>query len=1105
MWILGKLLKYTLILFAFLVLLLLLTLLSWWLGWPLATGAVLILGLLTLLLVLYALRALYRWRDKRRFVRRVLDEQAKQEQESAASEGHLTIIWRQGMERLRNSPRRFQERLLYSSPWFITLDAVPGGCLQLLQPFGEILPGEQEETPLRWHFLNSVVLLRLAADRAPEDREELLAELVKNRGKIPLRGLLVVLDLADLVERDQDALTLLGQNLRSRIQQLMLTLNRSFPLYVLVQGLDSLPGMNEILAVLNPKELDTALGLFSPDGLADTAGRAPALLAADKLEELLRIAAADGQIPRGDMLHALESLRGFGESLGLLLECLGRELTHQTTPFLCGVYFCQASVPGKPRVGFLAGLLSAVLPAAPAAVSLSGGLPFVASTRILFMSAWLTLLLFVCGLFAVNTVYQQHVLARDTVAPTDVSHDPTINGLYREMLYIKRLDQARRAWWLPTFGQDMLARVEKQSKDHYVSQVKTQILNPLQVAFRARLTRSGQTPSAESRMDTVRELMWLCAALSDRIQQGKLPPNAPSFPLTSVDQQLWTPVTGQLLVSALDWIADGDQLTALSQDMRNLLALSLARNNGILLQEFVESINQNIAGGTFCLSRFWPHLGRAKAEDVCVPPAYTAHGYSIVQDIVDDLHAVGGGNKNIEDQLTNFQNAYFARYAALWENFLVSFDKVCNAFMHEDVLAVYTDIKHLEDMPHLKLFLVLSDELTPLTKARNGGPAWTSSLQQATVVVTLALARYNQDAKKTRRGHWQTLFFIAIDGPQLLQQLLNATHSAGELRSLLQAAEELRLYFDGYQELLRCCANPDKALDLAGKHYAAPGERSATDTDDLYIQTEEHLNKVLRMIKASSSAPSATLFKDMLHFTAQGLTVQAAHTLQSSWESEVLNSPTVLYRQDDSSIYGKEGLVQTFATKRLKPFLTRQDQAPAAARWGTVQFPFTRDFLALLARVEAEGVAPPRVPVQNRTVLLHTQPTLVNADAKEWPESTSLSLRCQNQNNEVVNRNYPKNGTFLYTADQCGKAELSINFPSFTLKRTFASFADFVQDFQYGEREYQSTDFPEAVEQLKNAGVRSLVVRILPDNTAGIVQRPNAPLPALPDRITYTW
>ena len=543
MRILGILLKYSLGLLAFLILLFLLTVLAWWQGWPLATGAALLLGLLALLLVLYGLRALYRWRDKRRFVRRGLDEQSKQEQEAAASEGHLASIWRQGMERLRNSPRRFQERLLYSSPWFITLDAVPGGCLTLLQPFGETLPGEQEKTPLCWHFLSSAVLLRLAADRAPEDWEELLAELAKNRTRIPLRGLLVVLDMADLAGQDQDSLTVLGQNLRSRIQQLMLTLNRSFPVYVLVQGLDSLPGMDGVTAVLDPTERDAALGLYSPDGLAGTEGHLATLAAADRLEEQIRTAAAEGKLPRGDMLQTLDRLKGFGEHLQLLLEYLGRELTHQATPFLCGVYFCRCSSPEHPRADFLAGLLSSVLPATPAAVTLSGGLPFVASTRILLMSAWLTLLLFVCSLFAVNTVYQQHILARDTVAPTDVSHDQAINGLYREMLYIKRLEQARRAWRLPTFGQDMLARVERQSKEHYVSQIKAQILNPLQVAFRARLTRAGQNLSAEIRMDTVRELMWLCAALSDRIQQGKLPPNAPPFPLTSVDQQLWTPVT----------------------------------------------------------------------------------------------------------------------------------------------------------------------------------------------------------------------------------------------------------------------------------------------------------------------------------------------------------------------------------------------------------------------------------------------------------------------------------------------------------------------------------------------------------------------------------
>ena len=187
--------------------------------------------------------------------------------------------------------------------------------------------------------------------------------------------------------------------------------------------------------------------------------------------------------------------------------------------------------------------------------------------------------------------------------------------------------------------------------------------------------------------------------------------------------------------------------------------------------------------------------------------------------------------------------------------------------------------------------------------------------------------------------------------------------------------------------------------------------------------------------------------------------------------------------------------------RTTSPSLTRWDKAPAPARWNDLSFPFTADFLALLSHAEVVAAEPTR---ESWYVLLRSQPTLVNLDAKVRPDATELSMQCQDRKPTLLNRNYPHEARFQYDAD-CGPTELSIRFPSLTLERRYRDFTEFLQEFQYGERVFTPADFPEASERIAAAGIRTITVRILPDNVAGLLRRAGTDMPPLPDRITYTW
>ena len=121
-------------------------------------------------------------------------------------------------------------------------------------------------------------------------------------------------------------------------------------------------------------------------------------------------------------------------------------------------------------------------------------------------------------------------------------------------------------------------------------------------------------------MDLATELTWLTAALSDRLgETGAAQSDAAgSFPLTGLNEAEWTPVTGQLIINALRWIDDEEQLEALSMEIRSLLVQSFTRRGSNLLNDLTEQLNSSRASESVRLSQFWTHIPIQSEADVSV-------------------------------------------------------------------------------------------------------------------------------------------------------------------------------------------------------------------------------------------------------------------------------------------------------------------------------------------------------------------------------------------------------------------------------------------------------------------------------------------------------
>lgn len=1073
----------------FLLLLLLLvlfglTLLAWWMQWPLITGLVILLGVAGLSISALAVRALLRWHDKRRFVRRVVEEEIGNPLHP--TDRRLTDAWQEGMQVFGASPSRFRERFAVSQPWFLVLNTSKDTAL--FAPYGETVPASPE-SPLHWHFLSTTVLLTCPIhDLTNDEWKELLTKLVGT----PLRGIIVLFSIPAIAQASESALATEGLTIRSKVQQLMLTMNRTFPVYVLAEGLESIAGMPDILEAVPIK--DNAAILFGSNA------HEAAHNAKVHLEAIIRDHAVACASPKGDMLKAVAAIGDMGDKLHRSVEPIFREIVHTAKPALAGVAFCARSEPS-----FLSGILTRVLPTLPPPPPVTIGLPFMAKTRLAIMAGWLLLLLGLAGLMGVNVLYQHDALKETNEETPSIAHDATTDALYKDMLAIDRLKKAEHAWHLPSLGLDVLPRAIATRQAAFTKTVYEKMLNPLIREYRTRLAKRSQM-SIPERQEMALEIMWLANVASSRLR-NKEPKvqDEHSLMLTTLTTSRWDPVSGRIIVNAIHWMADGEQVKSFAAEMRALLAATLSGGSAtyaILTGE----IDERYHAAKVCLSDYWTHIAQNDPTNVCVRPTYTTQGYKVFKTMLADVEALDDGSSSITPTTQSFRSNYFRAYAEQWVTFAKAFAKIRTAMQEGDVFVSYTDANDITDLPHFQALERLAKEIEPLRDAGKDAPLWLSTSLLVDVVVDIALFQHKNEATSTFR----TLASLLTEAPDLLTRLRDETRSAKEAREMLQAAERLNTFFTDILSLLKIVANPEKSYTLAATWFGGAlnmkdmkGKEQDGTLETTYANAKTQLEAIQAAFKKHSTNPSLNLVPGMLDFIAQGVTVQAARVLQDAWENDVLGSATALYRQDDvAKLFGEKGVVQSFVQARMKPFLKRREKALAPAVWGDIPFPFTNDALAVLGRAEMIAARPPE---DTYYVELRSQPTLVNIDAKERANQTTLSLQCQDKTATLVNRNYPRNEKFQYTVKQCAKTTLAIDFPSFSLTRTYDTFTDFLREFQYGEQDFTADDFANAADAMEASGVKKVTVRILPDNVAQVLEKEGGELPTLPDRITYVW
>ena len=365
--------------------------LIWWVGPLIAFGShrpfdsiTTRLVAIVLIFAIWGFSLWFRAFRRRRANASMLDGIAKSGPSSADREAQvLDQRFAEALQTLQDSARQagrggFLRRnaLLYELPWYMFIGAPGSGKTTALLNAGLTFPlaGKMGQSPIKgvggtrncdWWFTDEAVLIdtagRYALQRSDESTDaqgwtNFLALLRKSRPRRPINGVLLTVNVQDLLQQSPADRRDHSQRLRARIQELHERLGVRPPIYLLVTKCDLIAGFNETFGDFAKDERDQVWGFTFPydprgkDSPLPEFGNEFSALEKRLRDRLLdRIEAEPDVQKRAAIFSFPTQFGGLKGLLGGFLEQVfegGQSL--EQMPLLRGVYFTSGTQEGTP-------------------------------------------------------------------------------------------------------------------------------------------------------------------------------------------------------------------------------------------------------------------------------------------------------------------------------------------------------------------------------------------------------------------------------------------------------------------------------------------------------------------------------------------------------------------------------------------------------------------------------------------------------------------------------------------------------------------------------------------------------------------------------------
>lgn len=856
---------------------------------------------------------------------------------------------------------------LYRVPWMLFLGDADANVHGLLQAASTISPfpapaGADGEAIWRWWFFKSLIAIetspRIVCDASARTERGLwyqaLMQLASERDQLPLNGIVACIGARSLLG-NADALKDTSMRLRRLVDEAMEHLQVQLPVYVMVTGLETLPGYAAFRAAIPAEAFAQAMGWRLPENEAVSAGTSAkfdGLFApvAERLHALrLTALAAQHEVKgRRGVFEFVQSISRLQDGLRGFVSLLLEDNPFQRTPRWRGLYFAGGPGPNTPAGAFVADLFTRFLPAdqplaTPSFKGSAGrmGVTALGVAALLGLSAYLTY-----GLSQARTDDAQ--LLAQTRAACQGRENAGASGRIAWVAgcgrTIERLEASADKSQL-SFGLRRSDRDIEQLKQEVVADFSNLILAPydqmldndvangragiehvLAVTQRLRILQHCRSNSA-SCIDS--------EVLHNVVFDPRSRLFAPFF-TADADTRRDRDNADALLTTYLGYlrwqksaVLDDEEhrlqgelqrlLTAYTPRPQDLEAWADARTTGPRLQDY------------------WLPADRLVGVDSgslpTVSAAYTVDAWEgVVSPMTETIGDTMAEKKSLAD---GFRSAYFTSYFHAWAQFQSRFFEGVNLWKgHADELATRAAG---DDNPYRFFFDSVQRNLLSLPLQLPLSLRWQRAWSQ-----TKAAGWGGWKPLGSFVGHTVSGWFSSagVAPPTWLLALLDTRHAVLDKQQALFANGYLRLQAQGgEQNLYQIVADIYRAK-------GAPAQPPASEYATLLQSVDRPDDSYAAKFKGDDlgawsvvQGPSHLL----LYLTVQ----RAAAYVQQRWNDGVATPLKQLPAdQQMAALYGAQGKLNAFVNDWLAPFVSEKEHAPTKV--GGIALPLTPGFQAMM-------------------------------------------------------------------------------------------------------------------------------------------------------------
>ena len=1088
------------------------------LNWPWWVGFFLLLGLIGIGIAGYLIRQIWIKKKEQQFVSQIVEQDEayikslKDDEKKHAID--LQARFTEAIAALKSSHLKKLGNPLYVLPWYMVIGESASGkttaikSAKLSSPFAEMthISGLSGTKNCDWWFFEQAVIIDTAGryaipvDEGPDKDEwqRFLNLLAKYRKKEPLNGLVVTVAADRLLEAEAgpDAMEEDGRQIRRRVDELMRVLGSKFPVYVLVTKCDLVQGMTQFCGQLDDDLLQQAFGAINHDLSLDYPGFIARSLHTihERLTKLRLI-----------IFHKLEA-KALDPALLLFPEEFSRLKTgceafmkgafhvnpYQETPMLRGIFFSSGRQEGTPYSHFLKalGLIEdrEVLPGTSKGLFLHDffakilpkerslfaptrqALAWDKLTVNLGLLAWVAVGIALCGMLSFSFVKNLGIMrgfpsefTRVIVLKGDMGPDLETMDRYRGA--VLKVHEKNGSWWIPRLGLTESRDAEARLKKNYCTLFDERFLAlyDKQLAVDIKGIAPSEMRIGEYIVYLVHRINLLKARMKDEDLSTLMA--RPMVVLSSTGQgPQGAKMFMELYSYRLLWEENEDTLKKESAYLEGMLteAIDKAQN----FQWITAWINAGAPEAAVTLKGFWGGSITA-AENIKIEPSFTLAGKAQIDAFLLDLESALTNPAAISSRKAEFHTWYRNAYLEAWHEFGLNFAKGMERLNGSQEWRGLAARAASKEGLYFSLLKRMANELRPFSDPMTEWMRFVYEFEKTQVVATQvqtgAFAKATETASKLK---------------EKIQEKIGKEKTLDAAGQGFDAARALGEYQGALSKI---------ATSVTKSRVSAFQSASAAFSDDPSTSPFMAAQSASRRLNAASSIPSEGLWRlvygpfDFLWaYTCQ----ESACHLQGAWEKEVLVDVQDITdtNQLNQLLFAPDGLATKFIKGTTAPFVGRDLKRGYYAKevYGR-SIPFETSFLKFFSSAKVGlPVAAMAAAASDNTVTVNGLPTEANDNARVQPHATKLILQCMDQQQSLVNMNYPVSKTLTWSTGRCGGVIFSIEVGNITLTKSYAgpeAFAKFLIDFPGGQHTFSPDDFPKEMALLRGLGIKYIKVQ----------------------------